>query len=164
MITNKKRIVGGQDAFIEDPERCFQLRWPGGQTEERAFLGIGNQRALAVGKRKGGHGFSRGGKRGPTGGEQRSVTEEPTARDRRQRGLHQVHETTLKSLATPKSNRESANPNVAGALRVCRCNLFPYQTRLTLFGGNPEWKKLGRPRLEVLGGRGCLGQPPIARS
>ena len=51
MIPHEKRVVGRQQAFVEDRHRRFQLRRTGRQADQRALLRVLHQRPAAVGER-----------------------------------------------------------------------------------------------------------------
>jgi hypothetical protein len=48
MIANEEGVIGRENAVIEDGKRCLQLRRSSGEAEQRPFLRVRHQRALAI--------------------------------------------------------------------------------------------------------------------
>ena len=51
VVAHEERVVGRDDAVVEDRERRLELRRTGRQDDQRTLLGEGDELAAAVGKR-----------------------------------------------------------------------------------------------------------------
>ena len=65
MVTDKKGVVRGQNALVEDAERRLKTRRPGGQPDQRPLARIGDERALAIPDRERDRLVRRGGEKAP---------------------------------------------------------------------------------------------------